>query len=262
MNGRQQLGSKAKYLWVLFAICSITLSCSKSEAQLETEVAPTAPTTATVAYYKLHRVENLAAETDDKNPMARKTAVIYSLSYKQEQPLSYSKTAYWDISFSGLYNSFIGGNNGTDVNNRGYLGAGKGAVAIVEKAFDEVIDIPADSEFSSRDGKIGTDNYGDFGEGIGWYAYDFSGTLMSDGRYEKRHVAYTLSKPLVTVKNVHIPARTVIVKLANGDYAKIKMISCYKDAFNPEQWFLNTPHMFFTFEYVIVPAGSTKFEIK
>jgi len=247
----------------LLLFCTLAVGCSKNDADTTPdEATPTAPTTPTVDYYKLQRVENLSAETDDKNPTVRKTAAIFSLTYKKEQPLSYSKSAYWDISFSGMYNSFIGGNNGADVNNRGYLGLGKGSVAIVEKPFEEVVDIPDDSKFFTKDGKFGTDILGDFGEGTGWYAYDFSGTLMSDGRYEKRHVAYTLSKPIKTVKDVIIPARTIIVKLANGDYAKIKMISCYKDAYSPDQWFLNTPHMFFTFEYVIVPAGSKKFEIK
>jgi len=40
------------------------------------------------------------------------------------------------------------------------------------------------------------------------------------------------------------------------------MISCYKDAFTADKWFIDTPHMYFTFEYVIVPKGSKKFEIK
>ncbi|MNY71051.1 hypothetical protein D3C86_2093090 [compost metagenome] len=56
--------------------------------------------------------------------------------------------------------------------------------------------------------------------------------------------------------------RTVIVRTANGDYAKIKMISGYKDAFTADKWFQTTPHMFYTFEYVVVPKGSTKFQIK
>ncbi len=45
-------------------------------------------------------------------------------------------------------------------------------------------------------------------------------------------------------------------------YAKVRMVSVYKDAFSVDKWSRNAPHMYLTFEYVMVPKGSKKFEIK
>ncbi|WP_126974043.1 HmuY family protein [Gynurincola endophyticus] len=215
-----------------------------------------------VAYYKLQRVENLNAITDDNNPTVEKAEILFSLKYKKEQPSNYAKTVRWDISFSGLYNSFIGGNSKTDRSNTGYEGPGIGGVLIVEKAFEEVTDIPADNSFKTAKGVVGTDDAGAFGQGVGWYLYDFGGTIVGDGSYDKMHVAYAIGDSLKLKNNTLLKPRTIVVKTATGDYAKIKMISCYKDVFTPEKWFRNTPHMFFSFEYVIVPAGSKKFEIR
>jgi len=202
------------------------------------------------AYYKLQRIENLAVETDDANPTVPPTAVLFSLETKEIVPLLYAKTNRWDIGFNDLYNSFISCNNGQSSTSLGAGSTGTGAIAIVQKPFDQVIDIPADGTLSISK-TIGTDDEGDFGQGIGWYLYDFGGTKRGDGSYDKQHVAYAMPEK-----------RTVIVRTAKGDYAKIKMVSCYKDAFTADKWFRTTPHMYFTFEYVIVPKGSTNFEIK
>lgn len=259
------ISSIVRVLLCSWMLLNLVTACSdkKNDPQPEEEVPE--ETGATVPYYTLQRVENLAVETDDENPTEAKTAVLFSLEYKKEQPLSYAKTTFWDISLTGLYNSFFGGNNNTDATNLGYQGPGKGGVMIVEKSFDEVVDVPVDSEFKNGAGVFGTDINGAFGEGIGWYLYDFGGTLVGDGSEEKKHVAYAIGEPISIKANgttKEISGRTIIARTAKGDYAKIKMISCYKDTFNRDQMFRDTPHMFFTFEYVIVPAGSTKFEIK
>lgn len=215
-----------------------------------------------VEFYKLQRVENLAAETDDSNPTVPKKAVYFSLEDKQEVSLNMAKTHRWDLGLSGLYNSFVSGNNGDNAANFGAGGPGKGGVMIVEKPFAEVVNIPADSEFKTGVGVIGTDNMGDFGEGTGWYIYDFGGGIIGDASYEKSHVAYALGSPIKLKSGNTAPARTLIVRTSRGNYAKIKMISCYKNAFSPELWFRNTPHMYFSFEYVMAPKGSSKFEVR
>lgn len=244
-------------LLILLA-CVVCLSCSKDdEPQPDPDPVPDEE-----FYYKLHRVENLAVETDDDNPTEAKSAIYLSLTTGQEIPSAQAKTMRWDLSFSGLYNSFLGGNNGTNATNFGYGGAGKGGILILEKPFDEVIEVPDDAQFKPGSGIIGTDDAGAFGEGTGWYLYDFGGTILGNGTTEKTHVAYALGSPLTTNDDKVIPARTVIVKTPRGDIAKIKMISCYEDAYTPDEWFKDTPHMFFTFEYVVIPAGSKQFEIK
>lgn len=215
-----------------------------------------------VEFYKIQRVENLAAETDDNNPTVPKKAVYFSLEDKQEVNAIMAKTHRWDMGLSGLYNSFVSGNNGDNTANFGSGGPGKGGVTIVEKPFNEVIDIPVDGAFKTGVGQIGTDNMGDFGEGTGWYIYDFGGGIVGDQSFEKSHVAYALGNPLKLRNGEIAPARTLIIRTSRGNYAKVKMISCYKDVFSPEQWFRNTPHMYFSFEYLLVPKGSTRFEVK
>lgn len=251
------------FSWMLMIF--VTACSDKNDDPQPEEEVPT-ETGAAVPYYTLQRVENLAVETDDENPTEVKTAVLFSLEYKKEQPLSYAKTTFWDISLTGLYNSFFGGNNASNSTNLGYQGPGKGGITLVEKAFDEVVDIPTETAFETGAGLIGTDINGAFGEAIGWYLYDFGGDLVNDGRENKKHVAYALGESIIINTNTgtkkEIPARTIILRTAKGDYAKIKMISCYKDVFARDEMFRDTPHMFFTFEYVIVPAGSTKFEIR
>ncbi len=238
---------------LLFAACSKeNVSADDPEEEPSTEV----------PYYKLQRVENLNASTDDENPLVDKQEILFSLKYKKEQPLNYAKTTRWDISLSGLYNSFIGGNNKTDASNSGYQGPGIGGIMILARAFDDVTDVPEDHLFKTGKGLIGTDDAGYFGQGVGWYLYDFGGALVGDGSYDKMHVAYALGDSLKLSDGNILSPRTIVVRTASGDYAKIKMISCYKDAFKPGDWFRNTPHMFFSFEYVMVPAGSKKFEIR
>ena len=237
---------------MLMVTLLIMTSCSKSNDPTPApEVKPPANNGGTVPFYKVQRVENFAAPTDDANPTAPAVTVYYSLENKEIAPAIYAQTTRWDIAFGGLYNSFMSGNNGKDANNYGNGGAGTGGILIIDKPFDQVTAVPADAQFKTRKDLIGTDDLGDFGEGTGWYLYDFAGTKLGDGSYNKQHVAYAMPEK-----------RTVIVRTANGYYAKIKMISCYKDAFTADKWLRNTPHMYFTFEYVLVPKGSTKFEIK
>lgn len=202
-------------------------------------------------FYQLIRIENLAAGSSDEDPTAPRPAIFFSLEDSTLRSDEYVKTNRWDLSFANLYNSFLSGNNGDDPENYGYGANSVGGIHILAEHFDDVIDIPPDGLFRTGRDQIGTDESGFFGLGLGWYLYDFGGEIMSDGRHEKQHVAYALQD-----------TRTIVLRTAKGNYAKIRMISCYKDAFTPEEWFRDTPHMYFTFEYVLVPAGSTQFEIR
>lgn len=215
-----------------------------------------------VAFYKLHRVENLAAETDNSDPMDAKKEVLYSLEYNIERSSKYLKTDLWDISFSEMFNSLLGANNKNNRQNLGSGGDGIGGILILEQNFEDVIDIPSDDQFLTGTGVIGPDELGEFGTGKGWYIYDWAGTIIGDGSADKKHVSYALGEQIKKADGTDAPIRTIVLRTAQGNYAKIKMISCYKDAFTVDEMFKDTPHNFFTFEYVLVPKGSTKFEIK
>lgn len=196
-------------------------------------------------YYKLERVENFASATD------KATKIYFSFKTKKEVEATQVKTMEWDMAFGGMMTSLISGNNSVDAANYGVGSNAIGGIAIVEKPFDQVTDVPAESEFKTGKDVYGMDKEGAYGTGTGWYLYDMSGTIKGDGSEQKKHVAYAMPEK-----------RTLVIRTAKGDYAKIKMISLYKDAFTADKMFKDTPKSFFTFEYVVVPKGSTKFQIK
>ncbi|MEL1254144.1 HmuY family protein [Flavobacterium sp. DGU38] len=258
-NFEKNVMSKALLL-SFFSIIFLT-SCSSDSGTSEPIIDDVPPAAAT-NYNKVIRVENFGYTLADGNQYEDKSILYYSLADNKEIDSKYRKTTGWDLAFSGLYSSFMSGNNGANSGNFGAGTAAAGGIYIVEQPFDEVTAIPADNLFKTDKEIYGTDESGSFGVGKGWYFYDFDGDLVRDGAYENRHIAYALGDPLILSKGKTIPARTIIVKTAKGDYAKIKMISVYKDIFKRENFTRAAPKMFFSFEYVLVPKGSTKFEIK
>lgn len=250
----------------LFLIAVTLTACSSDDKPAEENGNGEEPGTEVpnnTLFNKLLHVKNYQGSTSDDNPTAPSATLYYSLEENKSVDGSYKKTKKWDLAFGGLYASFLSGNNGTNTQNNGYQAGGIGGITIVAKPFDEVVDIPADTEFKTGIDIVGTDDAGAFGNGTGWYLYDFDGVVVSDGTNpQKAHVAYALGDPLKIRNGTTIPARTVILKTANGNYAKIKMISVYNDVYTSSEWFKDTPHMYYTFDYVMVPKGSTKFEIK
>ncbi|WP_281233184.1 HmuY family protein [Flavobacterium gelatinilyticum] len=255
----------SKSILTVFLFTTLLTACSSDDSKADDNQDPGDPDIeipANPLFYKLTSVKNYQGSTSDDNPTAPSATLYYSLEENKAMDGSYKKTRKWDLAFGGLYASFLSGNNGSNSQNNGYQASGVGGITIVAKPFEEVIDIPADSQFKTGIDVVGTDDAGSFGSGTGWYLYDFGGDVVGDGSPEKAHVAYALGASLTTKNGTVIPARTVIVKTANGNYAKIKMRSVYKDVYDPAQWFKDTPHMYYSFDYVLVPAGSTKFEIK
>lgn len=233
-------------------------------------------------YYKLIRVEDFLGDKDQhKNTFPW----IYNLlenksvnpnSQKGSQDTKNIKTDKWDLIFDSTYHSRFSANNGSDKLNDGYnkenpeANKAIGGIKIIEADFDNVIDVPSDDDFITHKDAIGIDKSSSVvevtGKGIGWAVYDFDGTLMSDGKKPlKMHIAYSLYKPLkltgIKGNNRIIPARTIILRTAKGDIAKIRVISAYKG--NPDiKDIIISSEQGYTFEYVIVPKGSKKFEIK
>lgn len=244
----------------------LLIACSKSsdEAPEKKPEEPVIenPGTDNGLFYKLIRVQNFKGDTTNSDHTSSKASLFYSLEQNVARTPQYEKTRGWDIAFGGLYASFMSGNNGSDSKNHGSGTKAVGGILILKEEFSKVVDVPADDQFNTASDLYGTDIEGDYGEGTGWYLYDFGGTFVRDGAYDNMHIAYALGSPLTLKSGKVIPARTLVVRTANGNYAKIKMISVYKDVFTADKWFRTTPHMYFTFEYVMVPKGSKKFEIK
>ncbi|MCI9843381.1 HmuY family protein [Flavobacterium pectinovorum] len=253
-----------KALLLSFLSVLFLASCSNDDEPVkddDVEIIDDTPSS-TSNYYKVLRAENFGYTLADGNELEDKAVLYYSLVDNKAVGSEYRKTSRWDLGFSGLYSSFLSGNNGANTGNLGSGNSAIGGIYIVEQAFDEVVNVPNDAVFKTGDRIYGTDDAGDFGGGVGWYLYDFDGIFVRDGAYDNAHIAYALGEPLLLKSGNTVPARTLIVKTAKGDYAKIKMISVYKDILKREDYTRKSPKMFFTFEYVLVPKGSTKFEIK
>lgn len=250
-----------KKMMMLLVIGLMFTACGKDEAFQpdepgKEEPEPEIPVPANNNFYKLIRVSNFAADTAnvDEDPTGTKATVFYSLEHNKGVDEKYLKTSQWDMAFGGLYNSFISGNYGSDVLNYGTGNNAVGGIAIYAVNFNDMKEIPKDIKFKTEKDAIGPDAGGDFGiggPGGGWYLYDFGGTLVGDGSYDKQHVAYA-----------YADTRTVVVRTANGNTAKVRMISVYKDIYDWDKMFRKSPHTFLTFEYVMIPKGETKFVIK
>lgn len=244
---RRSSGSFMLFTVVVIFFFTIA-SCSKKEAVVTEEPGPE---TSDTMFNRLITVLNFGeALPDDMNNTDEQAPIFFSLEQNQAVSVTYKKSARWDLTFSGIYRSFMGGNNSNNAVNFGYQGSGKGGIAIYAKDFDKVTDIPDDSVFRTGSGIIGTDDAGFYGQGVGYYVYDFGGTLYGDGSPQTQHVAYVLQS-----------GRTVVIKTARGNYAKIKMLSIYKDMLDPKQWKRDSPHPYFSFQYVLAKAGSKKFAL-
>lgn len=148
---------------------------------------------------------------------------FYSIERNEAVALADSNTTKWDI---GVRSTNIIINGGTS-------GPGAGG-AYVQKAttFDNFKTIPADSVFrvdASAAFAIPT------GSGNGWYNYDFSNNIISP-----------------------IPGNIIVVRTASGKYAKVEILSYYKDA--PATPIATSVSRFYTFRFVYQSNGTKTFQ--
>lgn len=132
----------------------------------------------------------------------------------------------WDIAFRGTTILVNGGTSIgiTDEPTR----TGNAAVSIVSNTLSAVTTIPSATTFIQD----GTNSYAiPTGSGNGWYNYNSTTNIISP-----------------------IAGKVFVVKTHNGKYAKMEIISYYKDApVNPDATSLSR---YFTFKYVYQPNGT------
>jgi hypothetical protein len=222
MNMKTNRLSLYKLLFVaLFAIITVS-SCTKEEVKPQLEDG-----SSTV-------VNDLPGDVGSTITSGFKT-FYFSFTTNAKVDTSQKQTTAWDIAFAREYNSYVSINNGSNSSSLGYGGTGKGAMVIVNQAYDKVTEAPADAEFTSN----GVTAVGwDSGNGNGWYFYDL-----------KTHIA-------VPVKN-----RTFVLRTAEGKYAKVELVSMYKGAPNVVTD-LNWPTPYFTFRYYVQQDGSRNLSTK
>lgn len=136
--------------------------------------------------------------------------------------LTVEKTDDWDIAFKGT----------TLITNGGVNGTGNVSAAIVLNTFNEAVEAPANDQFN-QDTDI--TNAIPSGSGNGWYNYNPANHLISP-----------------------IPGRIFIIKTTEGNYAKMEILSYYKDApIGPDPAVDSADY--FTFNYAYQKSGSKTF---
>lgn len=211
-----------------------------------------------------------------EQPADAEDPMFFSLERFSPIAIGYKSTDRWDIAFAGMSRSNISANNGAKAG-FGYGTSAIGGMVVIDSAFDDVTTIPDDSQFQVP-GQAGLDDQGAFGAGMGHVIYTFYGNplrpdIMKDidnpdpaaqlevNKYQ--HMMYCLSQRLVeTFKDVYpLRARTIIIKTAKGNYAKLETQSMYQDILDPMLMHRDAKIKMpvYSFRYVLAKAEERRF---
>lgn len=154
---------------------------------------------------------------------------LFSFETGDVVPNADSATATWDLGFRAT----------TIIVNSATSGPGTTQVQLLNGIFDELAEAPIDGYLSDNDPSpiAGAPNANlaiPTGSGQGWYTYD--GAAM-------------VNKPTA--------GKIIVVKTSGGRYAKVEILSYYKDA--PPTPTFNNEARYYTFRYVYQPNESRKF---
>ncbi len=153
-------------------------------------------------------------------PQSTGPFVYFNLRTGQLVPETDASTSNWDIAFRST----------TILVNSGTSGPGQGAAVVVNGVFGNLTQAPADADFRQDNGStlaIPT------GSGNGWY------TAVTN--------TFTVITP--------ITGKVIMIRTANGQYAKVEILNYYKDA--PAvvtDAIAQTDFRYYTFRYAINPA--------
>ena len=172
-------------------------------------------------------IENLAADPHTStDPMGRPVGTgrytLFSLRTGQIVANTDSATTNWDLAFNGT----------TILTNSGSSGPGNGGAVNVAAPFEKVTAAPADEEILVDEPGAPAIARSTAGN---WYNYN-----------PQTHVV------------TPVPGRTLVVRTADGRYAKVRILSYYRDM--PETIDDESESRYYTFEYVFQPDGSRSLE--
>lgn len=180
---------------------------------------------------KIVSVKNLPADTIvglvSGQPVGVGKYAFFNLRNNTWVPNTDSASTNWDLAFSGTTIRINGGTSGT----------GAGGAFVWVGAFDNLATVPADSVFK-------TDNYPSYaitkGSGKGWYSYDGATNLLTP-----------------------IPGRVLVIKTADGKYAKVEILNYYRGGATPSasatDEIKTTEQRYYSFRYTFQSGGSTTF---
>ncbi|SFN32207.1 hypothetical protein SAMN05428949_2415 [Chitinophaga sp. YR627] len=223
------------------------------------------------------QILNLGAHLPDGHqPLDDTDPMFFSLERFGSIGIGYRSTDRWDLAFSGMARANITANNGAK-SGFGYGTSAVGGLVVLDAAFDDVTEIPDDSQFKYP-GQTGLDDQGAFGQPLGHVVYTFEGNflrpdIMKDidnpdpaiqvqvNKY--RHMIYCLSQETVkTFKSVRtLRPRTIIIKTAKGNYAKMETQSLYDGIMDAMQMRRDKGIKMpvYSFRYVLAKAGEKRF---
>lgn len=136
-----------------------------------------------------------------------------------------SATNKWDLGFNGT----------TIIVNNTTSGPGTASVQVVSGIFDELLTAP-ETGYKTDDRTVVPTAYAiPKGSGNGWYNYDGATNVISP-----------------------IAGRIIVVKTSEGKYAKVEILSYYKDA--PVSPSSSTADRYYTFRYVYQSGTGTSFK--
>jgi len=172
-------------------------------------------------------IRNLAAPADVVNRttgqiLQANPFVYFNIASGETIPASQANTTNWDIAFKGT----------RIIVNSGISGPGSAAAGVFTGTFDELNTIADNFEFRQ-------DSQASLAiiplSGQGWYNYNAAANLITP-----------------------IPGRVIVIRTADGRFAKMEIISYYQDA--PTNLDANI-HLagFYTFRYAYQANGSRKF---
>ncbi len=179
------------------------------------------------AILEVQIVSNLPADptsnpsTGQPQPASGKFT-LYSLRENTIVPNTDSTTNKWDIGFRGT----------TIIVNGGAIRAGQGGAFIFTGLFEDLKEIDANQTFSTDQSP--TQLAIPTGSGNGWYNYNPQQNWISP-----------------------IPGRVLVIRTGDGKFAKVEVLSYYKDA--PTEPSFTAQARYYTFRYVYQPNGSKKF---
>lgn len=165
-------------------------------------------------------VEDLDARGEDEH------FAFYSLRENRVVPVADSASTEWDLAFKAT----------TILINGGTSGPGRGAAIVLEDtSFAAVTEAPPADSFAVDRGTDRAETAIPGGAGSGWYAYDFATGVVSP-------------RPAV-----------LVIRTADGRYAKVEIQSYYRGAPAPEELNPEEGFRYYTFRYLFQPDGSKTF---
>lgn len=214
-------------------------------------------------------------------PLDSDDPMYFSLEKMASVHIGYRSTERWDIAFSGLSRSGITSNNGS-VAGLGYGTSAIGGIMIVDSGYSQVTTVPDDSRFKVP-GSIGLAGMGDvlYPDGHAFYTFfdnifrpDKVANLESNdpelaaeaNRY--LHMIYCLSEDMAKAfpgeygrNKIKVTPRTIIIRTARGNYAKLETQSMYKGVMDPLNMYRGTdrPLPYYSFRYMVIKADEKRF---